>query len=178
MADFFVGLPFVHVKGMREDAGARLHFEQGRTQLQVEVGQQVHGDHGGFVELFLKNVALADADLVGDTGGACIVLRMQGHLGVVFDAVGPGAKLLGGGDGNDAVTGPQVINDVLARDLGHVEHAGHQLGRGGNPNHILAALAALGLVVRALGGGTAHQKTQGQGSSGSEAAVEKRFHVL
>ena len=163
---------------MRDDARARLHFEQGRAQLQIQVWQQVHGDHGRLIKLLHKNVALADADLVGHTGGAHIVLRMHGHLGVVFDAIGTGTKLFGGGDGNDAVARAQVVNDVLARDLGHGEHALDQLGRGGNPNHIFAALPALGLVVSTLGRGTAHQQAQGQGSSGSEAAVEKRFHVL
>ena len=111
-------------------------------------GQQEHRDYGGLRKIGLEEVGLHERRLVGDALLRGVALRQRDHVRVVLDAEGARAAL-GGGDDGAPVAGAEVHHEVRRRDLGEVEHLVHQRLRRGHPDHVLAGLADLRLVVAA-----------------------------
>ena len=126
---------------MRDDARARLHREELRPQLLIEIGQEVERDDRRPREILLEDVALDDGDLAGDAGALGIAPRERREVAVVFDADGCGAESLRRGDGQPAVAGAQIVDDVGARGLRHRQHPLDHGVRRGQPHHVLAGLA-------------------------------------
>jgi len=157
-----VGLPVLHGEGVRDDARARAHLQEGRAQLHVERRQQVQGNDGGRAEIGGEDVALADGRLAradaGDAGGLRVGVGVLRHVGVVLDAGGAGAELLRRRDGDLAVAGAEVEVDVVRARLRHGEHAVDDVVGRRHPDHVLAGLADLGLVLGLRGGAKGKQQ--------------------
>jgi hypothetical protein len=110
-----VRLPLAHVPGVGNDARSRLHREDLRSQLLVEVGQQVERQHGRAREVFLEDVAFDDRHLAADTRSLRVAPRQRGEVAVVFDADGFRAELLRRRNRQPAVARTQVVDDIGAR---------------------------------------------------------------
>src|SRR6185503_13342063 len=155
-----VGLPFAHGEGVGDDARAGLQVEDLRPQLEVDVRQQEHGDHGGLGEVGLEQVRLHELRALGDAFFRGVALRQLDHVGVVLDAEGARAALRRG-DHGAAVARAEVHDEVVLRHLGHVEHlVDHDLRRG-HPDHVLAFLADRGFVSGS-GGFLGLRKSEGR----------------
>ena len=155
--ELLVGLPVTHGEGVRQDARAGSHRQQGGAKPLVEFFEQVQGDHRGRREVLLEDVSLHELHLV-------LHARLQGlapcqidQPGVVFDAPGPCAKLPCSRNRNAAVTGAQVHHRVFGRDTCHVQHVGDQIVSGGQPHHILAHLTQSGRVAAGSQAAAPHQ---------------------
>src|SRR3954470_7738609 len=134
---------------MRHDSRAGLHGQDGRPQLHVEGRQEVERDDRRGTEVGGEDVRLADDGLARpdarDAGGLRALVRILGHVGVVFDAGRLGAELLRRHDGDLAVARAEVEVDVVRPGLRHGEHALDDLVGRWHPDHVLAGLADLRL---------------------------------
>ena len=151
-----VGLPVAHRELVRSHARAGLHAEDAMPHAQVQLRQQVHRDDSGLAEVFLEDIALDDPGLVADTLGGHEAACQFGHVRVVFDSDRVGAQLARG-DCNLAVAGAEVKDQILRRDLGHAQHALHELVGRRHPHDILAGLSDLRLVVAFTFGASARR---------------------
>jgi hypothetical protein len=141
--DRLVGLPFAHRERVADHARARLHREDLRAQLQVELGQQVEGDHARAREILLEDVAVDDRHAVRDAGALGVALRERGHPRVVLDAHRARAELGRGRDRDAAVARAEVRDEIVRAGLCSAQHRGHHgLGRP-EPHDVLADLARL-----------------------------------
>ena len=138
-----VRLPFAHVPHVRHDARARLHREELRPQLEVEVRQQVQRHDRRPREVLGEDVAADDLDPVGDAGALGVARRELRELRVVLDADGRRAELARGGDRDASFARAQVVHDVARRRLRGVEHPQHHRVGRRQPHHVLAGLAQL-----------------------------------
>ena len=139
-AQRLVGLPFAHVPQVRNDARSRLHPEDLRAQLLVDVGQQVKRDDRRPRKVLLEDVALDDRYAIGDACPLGVASRKRGEVAIVFDADRARAECLGRGDRYLAVARAEVVHDIVARRLRRLQHPrDHRVGRG-QPHHVLARL--------------------------------------
>src|SRR5438105_2731509 len=61
-----VGLPVAHRERVRRDARAGLQSQELGPELQVDVRQQEHGDHGGFGQIRLEEIGLHELHALCD----------------------------------------------------------------------------------------------------------------
>ena len=80
--------PVFHREGMRYDTRAGFHVENGRAQLDVQVGQQVHRQHRGLAEVGGEDVAADELHFFGDAFLLRVAFRQLDHVRVVFNAGG------------------------------------------------------------------------------------------
>ena len=90
---------------------------------------------GRIVELGIEEVLALEPDLVLDAGLSRIVLGFENALGIDVDAERTRA-LLGRRDGDPAITGAQIDDEVVLPHGGHLEHPVDDFGRGRHIRHI------------------------------------------
>ena len=104
-----------------DDTRAGLEVGELVAELQQIVGQQEERQHRGLLELGRVHVALLERRLVADAGLRRVAPGELDHVRVELDAERARAAP---GRGNDVapITGSEIDDEVLRRDLGHVEH--------------------------------------------------------
>ena len=110
------------------------------------LGQEKQREHGRLRDVGLEHVAFDERRAVRDAGFLRPAPRQRHHIGVVLDADRPRAAL-GSGNHVAAIARPEIHDDVLWRDLRHVEHLFDQLGRRRHPDDVLAGLTGRGFEV-------------------------------
>src|SRR5687768_14344386 len=146
-----IRLPLSHCERVRDYSRAGLHVEEGRPELQVQVGEQEKSHDSRVPEISLENVTFDEfrgapnAFLLGET------FRQRHHVRVVLNAGGVRAALRGG-DYGAAIARPKIKMDVVTREVGHLEHLVDERLRRRHPHHVFACLTDNRLVRLGLAG--------------------------
>src|SRR5688572_19488610 len=108
---------------MRDQAGARFELlQQIWFELQIDVGQKIHGHHRRGSKIDGENVLLADLRQVLHAGFANIFARLFHEIAVDLEADGASA-FLGRGDDDPAVARAHVVDHIAlfyTRQLDHL----------------------------------------------------------
>jgi hypothetical protein len=140
-----ISLPVFHREGVGHDSRARTHIENLRPEFHVDGRQKEHRDDLRLREVGLVEVRLDEGRLVGHPCSGRIPFGELDHVRVVFDAHCTGTALCGGNHGA-AVTRSEIDDEILRRDLRHVEHFLDENLRRWHPDHVFACLADLWLI--------------------------------
>ena len=125
------GLPAGDGVVVADDAALRpeLGLEDGPHEV-VRFGEEVEADDRRLGDVGLGGVHADELDQAFDAGGLGVALRFLDHGLVDVDPHAAGPVAAGGRDNDAAVAAADVVEDVLVRDLGQLEHAvDDRLGR-------------------------------------------------
>jgi hypothetical protein len=141
-------------------------------ELHVDGRQQEHRDDLSFREVGLEQVGLLECSPIAHLGLGRGALCQFDHVRVVFNAQGTGAALRGGDD-RAAVARTEVDEEVLRRELRHVEHLVDEGLRRRHPHDVLPGLSDLRLerLGRRLGLG---MRDRGDGQAQEEERSSER----
>ena len=113
--DRAVGLPVAHVPVVRDDARAGFQRQQRGAQLQVDLLQQVHGDHRGHRQIGLEQVLLDEACALGHAGLRGVLAAALDQLGHDLHAQPARAEAPRRQDDDAPVARAEVEHEILSR---------------------------------------------------------------
>ena len=135
--DFLLRLPIAHIEGVGNDPRTRLQLlEQLGAQLQIDIGQQKQGHHGGLVKVGLEQVVFLEANQVLHAGLLGVLPGLADAHRVDIDPHAASPVSLGGRDDNPAIAAAEVINHVGLFDVGKFQHGLHGLFGSGHEGHV------------------------------------------
>ena len=124
---------------MRYNARAGLHlFEDARTQLQIDAGQQVHRENVSVLDRRVEQVAHFELHLVANLGAGCVVGRFLDAHGVEIDAKAARSVFGGRRHQHAPVAAAKVHHEILARYFRDLKHPVHHFLRRRHVRHIEA----------------------------------------
>ena len=132
---------------MRNNARARLERQDGRAQLQVDLLQQIQGDHGGRCQVGLEQVLLPKLHLVGHARLARIGLALLDQRGVNFDPQAGRLKALGCKNDDASVARTQINHMVAALDASHAQHLQRHVVGGGDEGNFFTQMGLRHWVI-------------------------------
>ena len=122
---------------MGHDPGAGFELARElRPQPRIHLRREEECAHCGGLDLGIEDVLDAERHAVGDPGPDCVDLRFPNALRIEVHAYPARPELLGGRDEDAAVAAPEVIDDVIARDVGEGEHGVHYLKVGRDEDYV------------------------------------------
>src|SRR6266581_3773499 len=93
-----------------------------RDEARGEPRQQVQHHHRRILDVDLEEIALHEFDAIGDRFALCPDPRHLDQLGLQLDADAARAEALRGGDHQAPVPRAEVVDDVIAADVGEFQH--------------------------------------------------------